>query len=177
MAKTVCLLVAAVAIGLIAFLSLRGEELLSIPHLVPPQLNPLAQSTHSAPHSVDAAGDPVQLTPGETPAPTASEPKFSSDPSTRPTPRGKILQGKEPISEQKQREYIDALNELQIAGCNANGSFTVQIHRQAAPHTLRPGEPIEFTSGLVLTGRVSSYPECRVTLFDHDQRVAELSSF
>lgn len=106
----------------------------------------------------------------------ATLPGYSSDPSPH-QPTQKIYDAKGVLTLEQRERYEAALSELEIEGCNRNGSFSYQMRGQRAPRTMRSGESIHFHNGLVLVAHVAGFPSCRVTLSDGGHAVAELSSF
>jgi hypothetical protein len=180
--------IAAIVLGVVAvvalLIELRGSEVFTLDSISGPPLraptgsaSPLATAATPAPrgavsNTLAAAADSVKS------VATALTPQahFSGDPATH-TPAPKIYDSKDTVDPKRRELYERALADLDIGGCNRNGSFTYQLRGERVLHTLRSGESIHFSNGLALVARVAAFPSCRITFSDHGQTVAELSSF
>jgi hypothetical protein len=192
MFKYVAGLVIALVLVVAGLVELRGGEMFTLdkiagPPLVPrgelapaaaPAANDLGSSGESSPTALSAATKAVSgvLSGASAEVKAATGSSLSSDPATH-TPTPKMYDTKAAIDPERRKRYQDALGELDVQGCNGNGTFSYQLSGRRTPRTLRSGEAITFSNGLVLTARMAGFPNCRITLSDGTFLVAELSSF
>lgn len=165
-------LAAAVAalIGLLAVL--RGPEMFTFNKLAGPPLD--TRRVESAVLGAPPASDPAGEEPKEIPkVPTIH---YSSDPSTRP-PEAELTAAAEEAAPEKRASYGRALAELEVIGCNANGSFSVKTGAPDGIRLLHSGEAVHFKDGLILVAKLTGYPQCHVALYDGRVKVADRAAF
>ena len=75
------------------------------------------------------------------------------------------------------KRYADALDEVEIDGCNANGTFAVRLRGEKRPRMLRSGQEVTLPGGVTVTMRARGYPNCRVMLYDGKLALGEVAGF
>jgi hypothetical protein len=75
------------------------------------------------------------------------------------------------------KRYQVALEDIELDGCNANGSFAIRLRGAREPHLLRNGGLVDMPNGLHLTLRSHGYPSCKVVLYDGKNAIGEVAGF
>ncbi len=75
------------------------------------------------------------------------------------------------------KRYADALEEVEVDGCNANGTFAVRLRGEKRPRMVRSGQEVTLPGGLAVTMRSRGYPSCRVMLYDGKLALGEVAGF
>jgi hypothetical protein len=75
------------------------------------------------------------------------------------------------------KRYADALDEVEIDGCNANGTFAVRLRGEKRPRMVHSGQEVTLPGGVTVTMRSRAYPNCRVVLYDGKLAIGEVAGF
>ena len=75
------------------------------------------------------------------------------------------------------KRYANALDEVEIDGCNANGTFAVRLRGEKRPRMVRSGQEVTLPGGVSVTMRSRGYPNCRVMLYDGKLAIGEVAGF
>jgi hypothetical protein len=73
--------------------------------------------------------------------------------------------------------YQAALDEIELDGCNGNGTFAVRLRGEKRPRMLRSGAVVELPDGLKVTLRMHGYPNCKVQVADGKNAIGEIAGF
>jgi hypothetical protein len=75
------------------------------------------------------------------------------------------------------KRYQTALDDVELDGCNSNGTLAVRVRGERLPHIVRSGQILQLPGGLAVTLRQRGYPACRVTLYDGKTAIGEVAGF
>jgi hypothetical protein len=117
-------------------------------------------TTTAAPSSGDAAQGVIAL---------ANDPRRVAPPVTAP--------GVAKLDPATAKRYADALEQVEVDGCNANGTFAVRLQGEKRPRMVRSGQEVALPGGLTVTMRSRGYPNCRVMLYDGKVALGEIAGF
>jgi len=71
--------------------------------------------------------------------------------------------------------YQAALEEIELDGCNSNGTFAVRLRGERRPRMLHSGALVELPDGLKVTLRAHGYPNCKVQVSDGKNAIGEIA--
>lgn len=75
------------------------------------------------------------------------------------------------------KRYANALDEVEIDGCNANGTFAVRLRGEKRPRMVRSGQEVTLPGGVTVTMKSRGYPSCRVELYDGKLAIGQVAGF
>ncbi len=100
---------------------------------------------------------------------------LSNDPRRAPAP---VAAGSSvPLDAETARRYAEALDDIEVDACNANGTVAVRVRGERAPHMVRNGQSVKLPHDFEVTLRLRGYPNCRVMLYDGRVAIGEVAGF
>jgi hypothetical protein len=123
------------------------------------------------------AGSVASSSSAQTPpaAPASAAIALANDP-RRTAPNVNLVDPNK-IDPEMAKRYANALDAVELDGCNANGTVAVRVRGERIPHIVRSGQSLQMPDGLTLTVRPRGYPACRIMLYDGKTAIGEVAGF